>query len=212
MASLIERTKYCHPFDGFPTLFDSCTLNDVFECGNVQLVYFSSMRDEHHEQDRARVQQELTALSLSDMFVLCIWDHRTTVEVYGIRRFLDLKKAVTCCIFHYGKRDPDVARLKHISELINDKMLFPSVKDLGTVLEERKDFEERIRDVVAFSGVVVGHVYYDTADGPLESDRDKITVKLAGMMNETAEYAYFTRFEDHGVHGSVFYFILKKVS
>lgn len=178
----------------------------------MQLVYFSSVHDAHFEEDHARVQRELTALSLPDVFVLCVWDYRNMVEVYGIRRFLHLKKAKSCCIFHHGERDPDVARIESVSNLIEDEMLFPSVKNLGPVLEEREDFEERMRALVAFSGVVVGHVYYDTADGPLESDRDKITAKLAGMMNETAEYAYFTRFEDHGCHGSVFYFIVRKNS
>jgi hypothetical protein len=121
-----------------------------------------------------------------------------------------LKKAKPCCIFHHGERNDTEQRID-ADELFDNRDIFPLAKNLGSVLEERGDFEQRMRDVIAFGGVVVGHVYFDTGDSPVESDRSKILAYMESVVDVREEFGYFTRFEDHGCHGSVFYFILRKM-
>lgn len=214
LASLIARTAYNRPFDGFPTLSDSCTLDDVLECGNVQIVYFGLMRDAHHANDRLIVQAELDALKMPDLVVLCVWDHQDTIKVFGLRRFLTLKKAKSYVVYRRTTEEYEKLREQpHLSvHSLFEKQLYPRMLDFECIAEEREDFDERIRQLVAFGGVVVGHIYYDTAECPREGDREAIVAYIASKLNADDEFALFTRFEDHGCHGSVYHFIVRKVA
>lgn len=212
---MLVHGAYEKMFEGVVTFFERMTLTHVFEFLRVQIVYAGRIRDAHHENDHLIVQGELDALKMDGLFVLCDRIDRDEQAVFVFRRFkMDVPKSKW--IYHDENEkvvdeSDDASEDCLIQKILDDKALFPRCSKFEGVFEEREDFADRLQDVIDYKGIVVGYIGYDTADRIVKSDSEKIMKYITSVVSPQEEFAYFTRWEDHGCHGSVYYFILKKI-
>lgn len=188
-------------------------LTRVLDFLRVKIVYFGIIRDKYHADDHRVVQKELNGVKKDGMFVTCDRISKGEQVVFWFQRF-KINLPESHWIFHRGdfvRQDRDLDDNSFVKGILDNKVLFPNCTRFEGVFEEREDFVEQLQKVIDYKGIVVGYIGYDTADRVDASDRDEIIKYITFVVSSKDEFAYFNRLDDHGCHGSMYYFILKKI-